>query len=495
MKKLNKGGEWEKEWADAFEQASLQPSESIWAGIDGHLANKELRKYKKRAVVFQWVAAASVFFSLCGAAWLFIQSSGQDVVQPLTDRQEIITAPDAEETLLALEPKAVGESAEEEGNTSTLSKNEEEKALAVKPAGPEESSSRQGIAGAEPAKKNSQEAVISPTDNTSLASTHSSNPYPSKKSSLESTVLALAETGNGRQPETAGMQTVEKNGFMDFDHSTKPVTAAIHKVWLPSDMLKKKKETEPARFWLGATLASNAFDPNFQDNDLSLQSLGESDFQPTKKNQVSTARVSQWNEEQSMQVSINAGVQAAAWIGKKWVLQGGVQYGSYQSGATAGTYIDQESSQAYPLHYANLSYDKVQMARPGSRFAAPVAVTNSFKFISVPMQLGYVVFDRQLSLLLSPGISSEFFLRNQLSDKENRLSTFTVYSGNDAPFHTVHLKGILGAQLFYKIGDNYMISLEPSYQHALTNFSKSNSLFKSRPSNMGIAAGFRYIIR
>lgn len=481
MKKLNKSGEWEKEWAEAFEQASLQPSESVWGGIDRQLANQELRKYKKRAAFFQWVAAASVFISLCGAAWLFIQSPGREAAQPMAEQQEVLTAPAAEKAPLALEQleqKAGSASAEEAKATSVLSKGE-----------------RQASPSALSGKENRKGAIHSPTASFSLAGTASSTSFAEKKSSLEAITRALAEAGSGRRPAAKKGQTVEKNGFMHFDHSAGPIMAAMQKVWLPSDMLKKKKEAEPARFWLGATLASNAFDPNFQNNSPSLQNLGESDFQPTKKNQVSTARVSQWNEEQGLQLSMNAGVQAAAWLGKKWVLQGGVQYGSYQSGATAGTYVDQGSAQAYPLHYANLSYDKVQMARPGSRLTAPVAATNTFEFISVPMQLGYVVFDRQLSLLLSPGISSEFFLRNQLSDKQNRLSTYTVYSGSDAPFQTVHLKGILGAQLFYKLGDNYMISLEPSFQHALTNFHKSSSLFQSRPSNVGLAAGFRYIIR
>lgn len=492
MKKLNEGGNWEKEWADAFEHASLQPSDSVWNVIDGSLANKELRKYKKRAAFFQWVAAASVFVSMCGAAWLLTQSGQLESEQTIASQQQEIQQAAEESNSFYAE----GEAVEKESQQQTAPESLDQKNLAPKAA------AETGAGFLAEAKNGEASSAIVLRESKESNSKKQSTP-PSRRVGTGRSYGGLNQMAPAQATEdapvenggSAGMLNAEKAGFIFFEQAVASVEAPIQKVWVASDLFIKKEALAAEKFWLGAVLTSSSFNPNFQDNSTSLTHLARSDSDPVKGGLLPTSRVSQWNEEERQQLSINGGVQAAARLGKKWVLQGGVQYGSYHSSAMAGTYVDQNGSQAYPLHYANFSSDKVQHARAGSRLTAPVSALNTFEFISVPLQIGYVVFDRKFSLLVSPGVSSEFFLRNQLSDQENRLSTYTTYSGEDAPFQTVHLKGIVGAQLFYKVSDNYMISLEPSFQHALSDFNKSSSLFESRPSSVGVSAGFRYIIR
>lgn len=506
MKKLNEGGDWEKEWADAFEHASLQPSDSVWNAIDGSLANKDLRKYKKRAAFFQWVAAASVLLSVCGVAWQLIQPNDSEFSQQLAKQQQQEVQQPASNTVpLFAEEGAVSEKSREQTAKKSSSENSGQSSLA-------DASVTENNAGLIANEKEEESFSEENFSSTGIAGTttrsNNSNPASSNRIGIGSKrtatgLIAQAEeaiagggaTNKAEDKNPKDIKDAEKAGFIFFKQSVAAVETDFRKVWLASDLFSAKEEVSDARFWLGATLTSSSFDPNFQQNSSSLAHLAQGDSEPVKGGLLPTARVSQWNEEPQPQISVNGGVQAAAWIGKKWVLQGGIQYGSYRSGTTAGTFVDQNGSQAYPLHYANFSSDKVQLARAGSRLTAPVAALNTFEFISVPLQLGYVVFDRKFSLVVSPGISSEFFLRNQLSDQDNRLSTYTIYSGEGAPFETVHFKGVLGAQLFYKLSDNYMISLEPSYQQAITNFSKSSSFFESRPSSLGVSAGFRYIIR
>ena len=507
MKKLNEGGKWEKEWADAFEHASLQPSDNVWNAVDGNLANKEARKYKRRAAFFQWVAAASVFISMCGAAWLFTQSVDPNADSTLAEQQQEVQQPSTEskdkDFLIADQESGIEESGEQAGTTASGEKGAgnslaETTIAKIKTEVLPEAGEKESSYAANPQVGISGKAAMAPYRRVGIGTSRSGKTKLAASNQLQANTAAENQVVAGipvAGTPVAGIPTAEKVSFIFFEQSVASVEASFQKVWTASDLLPKKKEVASEKFWLGAVLASSSFDPNFQDNSTSLAHFAQNDSEPVKGGMLPTARVSQWNEEQQQQVSFNGGVQAAARIGKKWVLQGGLQYGSYRSSTTAGTYVDQNGGQAFPLHYANFSSDKVQMARLNSRLTAPVAALNTFEFISVPLQIGYVVFDKKLSLLVSPGISSEFFLRNQLSDLENRLSTYTIYSGEDAPFQTVHLKGIFGAQLFYKFSDNYMISLEPSFQHALTEFNKSSSFFESRPSNIGIAAGFRYIIR
>ncbi|WP_152425229.1 hypothetical protein [Nafulsella turpanensis] len=491
MKKLSERSELEEEWDSAFKEASLPPSDSVWNRIDGALTKQEVRKYRKRAFIYQWVAAASVLLVLGLGWWLMLAEPLSRNTGQLAGEEQF----SAEGTeRVASQEKPTSE--QQKTSIPQAAALAEERAVSSTPNGKAGGNGRQ-----------SGEAVLAEVsaregeDSPAVTKQNTRGFFPlivDGGTSLAGAIVqkALSRAGFAEKQEENAVASAKGKGFMEEDFLPGQVGVSVQKVWVASQMLEEKKETTSPKYWLGASMASNFYAPNFKNGEYtSFESLAAKEAEPTKGRQISTARVSEWHEDQEQEISVNAGVQAAAWLGKKWVLQGGLQYGSYRSSATAGTFVDGATGEAYPLHFANFSYDKLQKASVDSRLAAPVSAVNSFEFISVPLQLAYVVFDRQFGLMLSPGLSSEFFLRNRISDENDRLNTFTVTPGEEAPFKRVHFKAILGAQVYYRLGDHYIISLEPSYQQAISDFSKSDSYFNSRPSNIGVAAGFRYIIR
>ena len=94
--------------------------------------------------------------------------------------------------------------------------------------------------------------------------------------------------------------------------------------------------------------------------------------------------------------------------------------------------------------------------------------------------------------MVSAGISSDLFLRNEVSSESGSLETVTVKPGKDGPFRSVYFNGISSVTVFYKLANNYLISLEPSYSQAFTDFNKDDAGFASRPRNYGLAFGFIY---
>lgn len=493
MKKLDERSEWEKEWESAFNGASLPPSENVWNGIDGALDRQEVRKYKKRALFYQWVAAASVLLVMGLGGWLMLGELVKQNQGQLATEEPFI--PSVNDTGI-IEGKEIPQQAPNE-IAAAAGSGEEDTVLI--PA----SEVAVAFEGGEISQKNVENSASAYADEESAVGADKSFsttiPYLFNSSASLAEAIVNKALSTFRAPSDRESSLIALARGKDFieEGLAGPLEVSVRKVWVASEMFREKEEDLSApRYWLGASLASNLYQPNFENGEYtSFESLAVKEAEPTKGNQISTARVSEWKEDEEQQISINAGFQAAAWLSEKWVLQSGLQYGSYRSTATAGTFVDGSTGQAYPLHYANFSYDKLQKASVSSRLAAPVEAVNSFEFISVPLQIGYVVFDRQFGLLLSPGLSSEFFIRNQITDENDRLSTFTVNAGKDAPFNRVHFNAIMGAQLYYKLGENYMISLEPSFRQAISSFSKSDSYFNSRPSNIGVAAGFRYIIR
>lgn len=519
MKKLDERTPWEKEWASAFEDASLPPSENVWHSIDRELANKEAKKYKERASFYQWAAAASFLFACCSIAFILLKnaplSQGQELArqEARQERQEDgrqnsiaqEAVPDAIDTSasggLAVRESAADRNAQQirEHADSQVAINQKGIAAAKDNDAAQPSSALTGKKATGKAQQRQRKANgtkhvgsafvggIDETDALSQSSTLAGLTYEGEAGAGEdNTMLAAWLPQNIR---SLPFELPEKK-------TPAPVEARIRKVWIAAHMLKKSKEESTPRYLLGANIASNYFNPNFQENTPALASFASDAAKPVKGNLMSASNMDNWQEEQQInQPSVNAGIQAAGWIGKKWVLQGGVQYGNYRSTTMAGSFMDPATAQAYPLHYANFSPDKMQRVNAGSRMAAPVSAINTFEFISVPVKIGYLVVDKKVGLMLSPGISSEIFLRNQLADANNQLSTFTIYGGDDAPFNRLHFRGIMGAQVFYKLSGHYMISLEPNYQHSITDFNKEGAVFQSRPSNLGLSAGFRYIIR
>lgn len=505
MKKLDERSQWDKEWASAFEDASRQPSESVWHSIDGELAKREAQKYKKRAFFYQWAAAASFLLACSSIVFILLQDTPmeqrqkfarEDAQQERFVQESVPTAPDAISPLDRAATDRAGLLAEQTADNISA----EDEAAKKGDAGNEiyDAKAATALAGREPAASQPQPKEGSRQQGgKAVAGIASQNDLPQNH-----TPAGIADGENGDATENMAMAALLPQGISSLSYieqeekQAAPMAADIRKVWMASDMLKKTKEESTPRYLLGASIASNYFNPNFQETAPSLAGFAAEADRPVKGNLMSTANMRSWQEEQQLnQPSINAGIQAAGWVGKKWVLQGGVQYGNYRSTTMAGSYMDVATAQAYPLHYANFSPDKMQRVNAGSRLAAPVSAINTFEFISVPLKLGYVVIDKKVGLMLSPGISSEIFLRNQLADANHQLSTYTIYGGEDAPFNRLHFRGVMGAQVFYKLGEHYMISLEPNYQHSITNFSKEGAVFQSRPSNMGISAGFRYIIR
>jgi len=57
-------GKFEKNWKEVFEGTELSPSDAVWVNINRDLAAAEGETMKKRIVLYQRIAAASVLFAL-----------------------------------------------------------------------------------------------------------------------------------------------------------------------------------------------------------------------------------------------------------------------------------------------------------------------------------------------------------------------------------------------------------------------------------------------
>jgi hypothetical protein len=242
-------------------------------------------------------------------------------------------------------------------------------------------------------------------------------------------------------------------------------------------------EKDPMRgvLWAGLSMAPGYFNPNYQSQG-SPQTLQSSSFLPQ-------GSMSQEEQHRSGQ-SISFGVELGMRLSEKWVLSGGVQYLNNNVQSSTNTILNQRT----PIFSATANAYDLDESSSDITFA-PTELDNSFQFLSIPVQAGYVVIDKKIKVLINAGVSSDIFLKNEISSVDQTLESITIKPGANAPFRTVYFNGLMGARASYEFLPRYIISLEPTYKLAISDFVRPETNYSSLPSSFGIGVGVRYVFK
>ncbi|EMR01647.1 hypothetical protein [Cesiribacter andamanensis] len=480
---LDKRGPWEGAWQKALDEPSITPPGRLWQGLENSLMEQQLSRYKRRLALYQGLAAASVvLLGLWTGWWLIVGEPSLNQNRQPHVATEQTAPPQPATTATALPPVPAGQSLAGAGVDQGISAARLQLAsralfsytpLAFSPAAP----ALRGHALASPFYAGSGAGV-------------GLRPFYSGSGAEQDQV------DTGALPLSPGLLTAIK---AELALQQPQPNVQVQGVALAAAPAVQKSKPRPmwqsnGSMWLGASLASTLFSPNISSDNMGMSYLQNQ--QPVGKDgQVYSANMGSWNAKENSLPSVDFRLDAGYRFRPRWMLHTSLQYANYRVNTLAGSFVSHEDGQSYPLYYSNFSYDKLQLTSPNSRRAIPVEVINTYSFVRVPVALNYVVYERALGVALSGGLSADVFMGSRIADQDSRLEEFEISAGQDSPFNRLHLSGQLGLQLYYRAGHNYLLTLEPSYRHALSDFSKSGGFFNSRPSHVGIAAGFRFILR
>src|SRR5690606_31683347 len=126
-------------------------------------------------------------------------------------------------------------------------------------------------------------------------------------------------------------------------------------------------------------------------------------------------------------------------------------------------------------------------------YTAPYNVSNSMRYISIPMQAGYMLIQKTIGLQLNAGVSTDLFLQNTIEANSDQIDKTTQGSGEDSPYRTVNLSGLFGTEVSYRFNENYRISLNPGIRYPFNTIYKSELGVESTPLTFDIGLRFRYI--
>ncbi len=458
--KNSEKGKFEDAWHKAFENAEQTPSEDVWAGVEQGLNKSETLVMRRRVVFYQRLAAASILFALLlgGLSAYYITDLVHQQENNLVQKDLDSSPRGGREGENTTSPNATN-GIKNNSNTNEVAENNSNANMSeVKSY----NSSTGLVANYEHQDINkSKEENITPGSQLNMQKISDRNVYP--------TVISLI-------PEPL----VVLNGKM------KQVIIVRKLPAIPADFMTSKKDQPTAEsLWASLGASTGNYSPTAS---LASGSASKSYAQsPTGLTNSQGAYSTTASRGTSFSVGMNLGKR----ISKRWLLQGGVTYLNQAIGYTSNYAVVDANNNvlASVADYSSINSFSSMIA-----VSSPYEINSVNEYISVPVQVGYLLIDRKIGLQLNSGLSTDFFMQNTLTDKSGQMASFSSSAGDESPYRLVSWAGLVGTELSYKIATQYRVSIAPGLRYSLNSVLKSDAV-SSNPLVWDVGFRFRYIFK
>jgi len=494
----------EESWRDAFEKAEISPSEKVWTNIELDLEKEKGGNLKKRLVFYQMLAAASVVFAIGMGAlgWYYNFSTqyptGNNLTLDTQPSSEIAAPAPATEKGDQLSPLAGVEGSE---TPSTIRENT-----------------------TIPENTSTENANPGPTSTHDIAVTEG-DAHPGRNNTL-----ASLSTGTGS--EVVANSVREKDNFIVAGQNEEALAGLSHslddraltplytprhvQLRIPSQKTpvvdpvqtmmarleqrerevqgeqknKKEKSGNNENLWTSIGFAAGSFN--------SLQPSSPTPA-PTATTAMALAAPIVDQETKGSGFSYTMGVNVGTKLSERWVLQGGVNYLTHASEYTANNVVVSNSG-FQQLRFRAASTNELINADAKDLsnklvYSAPYNVNNSMRYLSIPLQAGYLLVNKTIGVQLNAGVATDLFLQNTVTADSDQLDKTTQSGGSDSPYRSVNLSGLLGTEVSYRFGEHYRVSLNPGLRYPFSTIYKTELGVQATPLTFDVGLRFRYIFR
>jgi hypothetical protein len=196
--------------------------------------------------------------------------------------------------------------------------------------------------------------------------------------------------------------------------------------------------------------------------------------------------------------SYSMGVNLGTKISERWVLQGGVNYLTQASEYTANNVVVSSTNSFQQQRFKPATTNELINASANDLsnkivYSAPYNVNNSMRYLSIPLQAGYLLVNKTFGLQLNAGVATDLFLQNTVTADSDQLDKSSQGGGSDSPYRTVNLSGLFGTEVSYRFGEHYRIALNPGVRYPFNTIYKTELGVQSTPLTFDVGLRFRYI--
>lgn len=427
----------EEEWRTAFEGAEVSPSDNVWTSVELELEKTAGTSARKKLVKYQWLTAASVAFAMGVSALYFFASDEKPavaIVQIQTDQGQGPVNTNEQQN----SPNQPGQTtARQQGSMDA----------------PKRNRLNQGFEGKlTPGIYVSDRVPANPKEKENVSAGR-------RTGTFEKVSRPLPPLFVFRNPEIkiSKPEPVADPGIVLLA-KLKDEEAAFSK--------EEKKKKKDEHLWTSIGFGAGSFNPN------AGSASGTSAFNATG------------NSTSGMSYTVTANVGGR--LGGRFVLQGGVAYLSQNASFTSSSFSLEASTVVASLDdYIDRQSNLVA--------TTPYEVSSNLQYVSVPLQAGYVILDRQFAIQFNGGVATDLFIQSTLTPDNTDIASVTQKAGSDSPYRSVNFSGIVGTELSYKFANRYRIALNPGIRYAFNSIYKPDVSREIMPVTYDVAVRFRYI--
>ncbi len=455
----------ENSWKKAFENAGVEPSANVWTNIELDLERARGSKLKRKLVFFQLLAAASVIFAMGVGVGVYViggrdlnpsnalsvsQPGGKVSGEPRSRTANDVRSGDQQQTISSAAKPHIEKNANKENKVDTFDNNQ--KVSSVEQYSSSEAYNLQLI-----------------EDNSYRSVAGARIPLP-----------GLVKV----QPITVVIK--EEKAEVD------PVALMMAKLAQREKELQEqdgeKKMNRSENLWTSVGVAAGSFSP------INVASGGSAD-QSSRTFALNSSIAKQ--EAKASGMSYSVGANMGTRLSDRWIVQGGVNYLTQIADYTAHNAVMTDAS---PTSFRPASINELKKlndeAIPSDEkvvSTAPYSVNNNLRYLSIPMQAGYMVVNRGFGLQLNAGVSTDLFLQNTVTAEGNNLDKSSSGNGSNSPYRSFNFSGLMGTELSYKFSSHYRVSLNPGVRYPFSSIYRSGVDVKATPLSFDLGLRFRYI--
>lgn len=432
----------EKEFQDVFRDAEVRPHDRVWTGIELELEKTAAARNRKRLLFYQWLAAASLVFA-AGTTAIYLSSIQENPSlsgsNPEFEIASGVTPLDSEKP----EPFSGGHNVISElpGQADILS--EAPKSFSRKSS---------MIAAAGNLAEETNNRTINDETTTGRRRQTVFDAYAVRRPG------ALVQPGKIKLPD---------NSVDPGELLLARLADEERKIQQAETKIKKEK------IWTSVGFGAGTFNPNVS--------------APPSSFSMASVRIPS-DPGPSSGPAYSVGAQMGYRLSKKLVVQGGFTYLNQQASYTSSTALMEATSTTASLNeFADREENLI--------VTSPYEISGSMQYMSLPLQTGFLLIDRDFSWMINAGVATDFFIQTVLTPENSGYGRMVINSGKDSPYRSVNFAGLAGMELSYRFAEKYRIALAPGFRYALQSIYKSDINTEVMPVTYDVSLRFRYIFR